>query len=485
LFRVASNYRRGRLRVNKLPHSTDSLPDVVSSKLLPLNTKILAISIFLIFFIENGTLGLLPRNFYFVYRNVRISDLLLYATIVYSIYCNKEIIDLWRSRSLWIVKYFMLYLFFQFIISSIAYKVDIIEYFFRLKYLWMSMLVLPYMLLLKRGGIGYLIKLILPVAIISNIFYIASATTGIALLPDMGIVQQDLPGGLKVFRVYGGTFFGEIFFLGIIFNWNENNFKLSQVPFAILFIFPHILAFGRNAWVFMTFAIVFIILWSSFKNRNFQTLFRQVFVILIFGFIFKYFFTQLLPESDKLSDAIEARVEQGQEDVKYGEGTIGTRLANIKALIDVWYQNPIFGIGMHPLWVIKPMTSEESIIAWGFSDVKWASILAAYGIIGFAFAIGFQLYYIYTAFRLLIKISDIKLNYFFLMLFLIILLFDFFINYSYLLTTLGTLGLGSVNSFYIANLVYLFEKYIPRNKKTKFIPFPAHKIPNNNLPVPL
>lgn len=446
------------MKVKKIPYQTEHIPDVISSRLLPLNTKLLAISIFLIFFIENGTLGLVPRNFYFVYRNVRISDLLLYATIVYSIYCNKEIIGLLRSRSLWVVKYFMLYLFFQFVISSIAYKVDIIEYFFRLKFLWMSMLVLPYMLLLKRGGVGYLIKLILPVAVISNIFYIGSAITGVALLPDMGILQQDLPGGIKVYRVYGGTFFGEIFFLGMIFNWNENRFKFSQIPVAILFILPHILAFGRNAWVFLSFAIVFIILWSSFKNRNFQTLFRQVIVILIFGFVFKYFFTQYMPESEKLSDAIEARVEQGQEDVKYGEGTFGTRLANIKALLDVWYQNPVFGIGMHPLWVIKPMTSEENIIAWGFSDVKWAGILAAYGIIGFAFAIGFQLFYIYTAFRLLLKITDVKVNYFFLMLFLIILLYDFLINYSYLLTTVNILGLGSVNSFYVANLVMLYEK---------------------------
>ena len=38
---------------------------------------------------------------------------------------------------------------------------------------------------------------------------------------------------------------------------------------------------------------------------------------------------------------------------------------------------------MHPLWVIKPETVEEYSYTWGFSDVGWASVLAAYGLVGF------------------------------------------------------------------------------------------------------
>lgn len=474
MLRIASN--KSNLRVIRA--SINGSRDLVSAKpILPQNAKLLAWGIFLIFFFENEALGILPQDLVFIYRNVRVSDFLLYALTIYSIFCSKEYLDLFRSKSFVIVKYMLLFFIFEFFISSIVYKVNIIEYFFRLKILWMSMLVLPYMLLLRRGGVGYLIKLILPVAIISNIFYILSATTGVALLPNMDIVKQDLPGGLKVYRVYGGTFFGEIFFLGFIFNWNETKLKFTQIPLAILFIVPHILAFGRNAWVFLSFAIVFIIFWSSFKKRNFRTLLRQVIIILVFGLVFKYFFTQVLPESEKLTSAIDARIEQGQEDAKYGEGTFGTRLANIKALIDVWYQNPVFGIGMHPLWVIKPLTAEESIIAWGFSDIKWASILAAYGIVGFAFAISFQLYYIFLTFRLLIKISDINLNYFFLLLFLIILLYDSLINYAYMLTSVNLLGLGYMISFYVANVVLLYEKEKIKNKIQKNAQLPLQKIP--------
>lgn len=50
-----------------------------------LRARVLALVLFLYYFVENGTLGLLPEKYYFLYRNVRISDLILYVLIVYSL----------------------------------------------------------------------------------------------------------------------------------------------------------------------------------------------------------------------------------------------------------------------------------------------------------------------------------------------------------------------------------------------------------------
>ncbi|HEY3249775.1 MAG TPA: hypothetical protein VGK25_01525, partial [Ignavibacteria bacterium] len=275
MLRVTSQYRNNiRYRDN---HPVSPINELGSGKnrfLLPLNAKLLAWGIFLIFFIENGTLGLLPASAYFVYRNVRISDLILYGLVIYSFFCSKEYTDLLRSRVLIIVNFILLYLLFQFIISAIAYKVDVIEYFFRLKQLWLSLLLFPFLLLLKRGGLEYLIKLILPVAIVSNIIYIMSALTGVVLMPETGIAVQHLPGGLKVYRVFGGTFFGEFFMFGIIYYWNEYKFKITYLPLLILFMLPHVLAFGRGAWVFIAFSIIIIILWSSLRKHDLKNLIR-------------------------------------------------------------------------------------------------------------------------------------------------------------------------------------------------------------------
>lgn len=401
---------------------------------------------------------MLPRNLIFIYRNVRISDIILYGLTIYSLYCSKEYIELLKSKSFIIIKYLFFFFVFEFIISAIAYKVDVIEYFFRLKQLWTSLLVFSFMLLFKRGGLGYLIKLVLPFAVVSNIFYILSAVTGAALLPDVGIVQQDLPGGLKVWRVFGGTFFGEFFLLGIVFYWNEYKFRLIQLPFVVLFGLPHILAFGRGAWVLFSFAVVFITLWSSFRKHNIRTLVRQAIIIVITLTVFLTVFNQFIPKSEELTDAIEVRIQQGQDDKKYSEGTFGTRLQNRNALIELWALNPVFGIGMHPLWVIKPTNTEEDIYAWGFSDVRWASVLAAYGAVGFLLALIFQVYYLYTGFKVLRKIKVMDHHYFFLLYFFIVMIRDTFISYEVLFTTITIFALGSVNSFLMANFVYSFEK---------------------------
>jgi hypothetical protein len=193
---------------------------------------------------------------------------------------------------------------------------------------------------------------------------------------------------------------------------------------------------------------------------------RQVVMIVVTISAFVFFFNQFIPKSDELTEAIETRIQQGQSDIKYEEGTYGTRMANIKVLLDLWAANPIFGIGMHPFWVIIPVTVEESLYAWGLSDIRWTSVLAVYGIVGFLLAIIFQLYYMVTSFRLLKKTKVVNINYFFLLIFLITLIRDSLLNYSYILTTVNLYGIGSTVAFYIANLTYVNENNPSENNKT-------------------
>jgi len=459
LQKVITQYKHNlRYRV-KTQNPAFSNEGIISRGLVPLNTKLLAWVIFLIFFIEAGTLGILPKSFYFLYRNVRLSDALLYCVVIYSLFCVGEYRDLFFSKSFIIIKLLFIYLFFQFIISVISYKVEAVEYFFRMKFLWLSLLVFPFMLLLKRNGLIFLVKFIFPFAVVSNILYIISAVTGVAFLPDISIVQQILPGGLKVWRVYGGTFFGEFFFLGIIFYWTEYRFRLIHLPLVVLFGLPHILSFGRGSWIFFIFAISFIIVWGSYRKHNIKSAIKQAVVLGITIFVFIYAFNKFLPEPEELSESIQARIEQGQDDFKYGEGTLATRLANQKALFELWAANPVFGIGMHPFWVIKPVTTLEAIYAWGFSDLKWVSVLVAYGAVGFLIALAFQVYYLFQSFKLLRKVNLMNINYFFLLIFLLMMLRDSVLGYIFSLITVGINGLGIMTALYVANIVYLYEKY--------------------------
>lgn len=453
--KLANNFRISSGRKNT---GSFSFSEVLEERnYLTLNAKLLAWGIFLIFFIENGTLGLIPKQFYFVYRNMRVSDFLLYGLTVYSLYNVKEFRYLYSSRAMLIPKLLLLYFLFQFIVSSMMYDYNFIELFFRLKGIWMCFLLLPFLLLIKRRALGYLVKIMLPVAIVSNVLYILSAITGIAFLPEIGIAEQNLPGGLKVFRVYGGTFYGELFFLGFIYQWMTKRFRVYQLLLTILFIIPHILAFGRSAWLYFAITIVIMVIWYTLKKRAFKYAFRQVviFSVLIGGL--GYAFTRFLPQSDYYVEAIGARVEQGQDDYKYKEGTYGTRLANIEALLLLWQNSNIFiGIGMHPLWVVKPETVEENIYAWGFSDVGWASVLAAYGLIGFILAVLFQVYYFILSLKVLKKSVYNDLLVFFVLVFLSRLFFDTVINISYSGLSVGLWGFFS-STFYIAALVFKYE----------------------------
>jgi len=439
------------------PENDSHSGNSIKSDRIALNAKILAWGIFLIFFIENGTLGLFPRQAYFVYRNIRISDLLLYFITLYSLFNTKDFAELYRSRAIIIVKVLIVYLFFQFIVSVILYNYNFIEYFFRLKSIWTTLLLFPFLLLLKREGVPYLLKLILPVAIISNILYILSSVTGVAFLPEIGIEKQTLPGGLQVFRVYGGTFFGEIFFLGFIYNWITNKFRFYQFFLVVLFIIPHILAFGRSAWISLSFAIIVMVVWNILRKRNFQMFLKQTVIMVLAGMVIIYSFTQFLPQSGYLTEALGARILQGEENIENKTGTYGTRLININALIGLWMNSNIFfGIGMHPMWVVRPETEEENIYAWGFSDVRWASVLAAYGLVGFIIAILFQLYYGFIALKIL-KRSNSNLITFFVLILISTMMFDTFINYSYFLFTVGLQGLNYTTCLGLAALTYKYE----------------------------
>ncbi len=439
-------------------YSLDNLKQANKEAFLPRNAKILAWFIFLVFFIENGTLGLLPRQAYFVYRNVRLSDIIIYGLTIYSLYNVKEFYDLYKSRMFIIVKILLLYYLFEFLVSSLMYDFNLLEYFFRLKGLWSSFLIFPYLLLLKRRGLPYLIRIIFPVAVISNILYILSAVTGVTFLPDTSIVKQTLPGGLEVYRVYGGTFYGELFFLGFIYYWITKRFRLYQLFLAILFITPHILAFGRAAWVYFLFTIILMLAWNALKKREFRILLRQAIVIGLFSVALIYSFMRFIPGSDYITEALSARVSQGEEDVKYEKGTYGSRVVKNEILLELWLNsNVLMGIGMHPLWVYRPETQQEASYYGGFSDVRWTSVLAAYGLIGFVLSVIFQVYYIFNTSKLLKRVKEADLITFFLLMMMAQLLFDSFINYSYFLISVGLWGLSYHLSFYTAVVIYAYE----------------------------
>ena len=451
--RLANNYR---IRANGKNPNKISYAEVLESKnILPARAKLLAWGIFLIFFIENGTLGLIPRNYYFVYRNMRISDFLIYGLTIYSLFNTREFAELYRSRPLILIKAILIFFFAQFIISSILYQQNFFEYFFRLKGVWSSLLIFPYLLLLKRKALSYLIKIMLPVTIVANILYILSSVTGVALMPDIGVEKANLPGGFQVYRVFGGTFFGEFFFLAFVFQWITDKFRLYQLPLALLFITPHILAFGRSAWVNFSFSILLMFIWNFMKNREFKLVLRQAIILVSLILVTVYVFMRFIPQSDYLTDAISARIVQGQEDVEYKTGTFGTRLANIDALLGLWQSSNIFfGVGMHPMWVIRAETVEENIYAWGFSDVRWASVLAAYGLVGFILALIFQITYGFYAGKVLITTRSKSILTFFTLMLFSNFLFDTFINYSYNLISMGLWGFPSMLCFYISVTVY-------------------------------
>jgi hypothetical protein len=431
---------------------------VQSDVVLTLKAKMLAIGIFLYFFIENGTIGLLPPSSYIIYRSMRISDFIQYALIIYSFFCIKEYISLFRSRAFLIVKLILLYIFLEFVISAISYKFNIVEYFFRLKGVWSSFLVFPYLLLYMRNGLGFLFKLIFPVAVVSSILYILTALTGTAFMPDVTIITQKLPGDLEVYRVYGGTFFGESFLMGFIYLWITKRFKFYQLFFVILFMFPHILAFGRIAWVRFIFTILLLVFLNYMKKKNFKTFFRQAVILAVFCGALIFSFIKFIPDSDYYLEALSARILQGQEDVEYEEGTYGERGIQNNALVKLWLNSNFFiGVGMHPMWVYRPETQQERLYYGAFSDVVWASVLAAYGIIGFILAVTFQIYYLIKSFKILRKTSAINIHTFLLTMFFAQLIFDTFLGYSHALISVGLWGFGAILSFGIANFTFCYE----------------------------
>jgi hypothetical protein len=424
-----------------------------------LRGRVLAFAFFMYFFIESGTLGLVPQRFYLIYRNVRISDIIMFGLVIYSVFCIREFWNLYKSRAFLITKLLLVYLIFEFVTSSLRYEFNLFEYAFRLKGLWASLLVLPYMLLLKRDGLGFLIKLIFPVAIISNVLYVLTALTGIAFLPDVSVITQQLPGDLVVYRVYGGTFYGETFFLGFIYLWVTKKFRLWQLFLVILFITPQVLAFGRNAWAYYVFTILVFIVINFLNRKDFKLLLRQGIIIGFLALTFLISFMNFIPDSGYYVEAVWARITQGQEDVKYSEGTYGTRiLFQNNALVGLWmHSDLLIGIGMHPMWVVRPESFEEQVYYSAFSDVAWPATLAAYGLIGFVLALAFQIFYIITSWRLIRKAQESNIVVFFLIMVFAKLIFETFVNFSYVFISVGLWGLYPILNFYVAIIVERYE----------------------------
>jgi hypothetical protein len=460
---IANNFRLKK-PVNSRPGYPGPQRFVYSDKfftdelIVNLRARILAIAIFLFFFIENGTLGLLPEKYYFIYRNVKISDFILYGTVFYSLVYYKEYKNLIKSRSMFLIKLLLAFFLLEYFVSFLKYGFNPIETFFRLKGLWSSFLLFPFLLLLQRNGFDFLIKLVFPVAILSNILYILSALTGIPFLAGVAIVKQRLSGDIEVYRVFGGTFFGDLFYLGYIYYWITKRFRLWQLGLAILFVIPHILAFGRSAWVGLIFTVLVMVLLNSLRKRQFRILVRQAILLILLSGTLILGFIQFIPESDFYIEAVKTRLLQGQNDVNYSEGTYGSRvLVQNTSLVQLWSENDIIlGIGMHPMWVIRPESREEEVYYSAFCDVGWPSILAAYGIVGFGLAIIFQIYLILKCFKIIRNIPDGTIFGFLTTAFLAKLLFDTFICFSYVFVSTHLWGFFYIN-YFLAVFVYNYE----------------------------
>ncbi len=426
-----------------------------------LKARGLAYALFLYFFIQNGTLGLVPERWYTVYRALRISDFILLGLIIYSFMCAREYRTLFKSKSLIVTKLLLGYLVFEFVISAVQYGFNPIEYGFRLKGLWGSFLVFPYLLLYQRDGWGYFIKLVFPVAVVSCVLYILSALTGIAFLPDVSIMAQNLPGGIFVYRVYGGTFFGEFFMMGFVYYWITKKFKFWHVFFVLLFALPQFLAFGRNSWAYYIFVFMSFVIINSLKKKKFRLLARQAVLLCLVLVAFIFCFIEFMPDSDYYIQALAARVLQGKEDVEYNEGTYGARVIfQNNALVKLWSNsNLLVGVGMHPMWVYRPENYEEQVYYGSFSDVRWPAVLAAYGLIGLGLALYFQIYYIAISWKIIKKMKHSDLQLFFMVLAFSQMIFDTFIDYTYVLISVGLWGLVPLMNFYVAVIVFNYEKH--------------------------
>jgi hypothetical protein len=458
MVRILTNTFKPHLGTLSLGRNGFEKDSTVQAENISSKAKMMAWWVFLIIFIDNGTLGIFPQQLYLLYRGVFLSDILIYALIIYTFFHLDEIRKEMNSKLMIVVKFLLFFFLAMFFISVILYKADPVEYFFRLKNTWCSFLVFPYLLLMKRNGMIYLFKIMLPFAVLCNVLYILTAVTGMHFLRDTYIVKTTFEGGVKLYRVFGSTFYGEVYFLCFIYLWLTKKFRVYQLGLAILFVTPHILALGRAAWVNLAFSIFIILFWNFWRKRNFRVIFKEIVVFGILSLTLIYVFIKFIPESDIVIAGLEARFAQGEEDYSYKEGSFGTRLDKIGVLVDLWRNsNILFGTGMHPMWVIKPETSEEAEYLNAFYEIRWAGVLVEYGAFGLLLAIIFQIVFIVSCFQISRKSKNPDI-YIFLILFLLAeLLFDSVINYTYNLITLNIWGLSYFFSFFVAATVYKYE----------------------------
>ena len=157
---------------------------------------------------------------------------------------------------------------------------------------------------------------------------------------------------------------------------------------------------------------------------------------------------------------LSARLFQGQEDLKYSEGTYGVRVVTQNSsLINLWLNSDVFlGVGMHPMWVVGAETREESVYYSAFSDVVWPSVLAAYGLIGFSIAVLIQIYYFFLSFKILKRIREASIYVLFVTFLFSKLLFDSTVGFSFIFLSTGLWGFFISLNLYIPVLIYVYEQ---------------------------
>ena len=227
-----------------------------------------------------------------------------------------------------------------------------------------------------------------------------------------------------------------------------------------MLIIPQILTFGRATWASIIFAVFAMIIFNIWKKKDIKVLFRQILIILVLLSTLVFCFLKFVPNSDFYVQAIGARLMQGRDEVKYDEGSFGERTVfDNEILLRLWSKsNLFFGIGMNPFWINNQESREERIIYIALCDVFWPGILAVYGMVGLAIALFFQFYYIKLSFKLIKNSKYANVLTFILITMFTKMTFDTFITYSYVFTSIGILGLGTVMSFMVAIAVFCNEK---------------------------
>jgi hypothetical protein len=177
--------------------------------------------------------------------------------------------------------------------------------------------------------------------------------------------------------------------------FKSNALNITIFITAVLGIF---LAFSLTGLTCVLFTLVTIFIFEKYKFL--KALFRSVIIVIIFliiadQIVFAYSGSSVLELFYQRITGVLALIFKIKAQTTPGE-TIGIRVDNMISIINIWWNNPLFGTGFG-------LTSSSAYNGgWSFADITVLGVLAELGIVGF---IGFAgifvtLYIIYSRFLL-------------------------------------------------------------------------------------